>query len=102
PCWRGGILGWRYRRMPMSGFARLLPLVCCLVLALSAVAPGQEWTRFRGPNGSGIADANLPLKWTEKDYAWKIRLPGVGHSSPIVWGERLFVTCADEKTGQRI
>ncbi len=79
----------------------------CLVLASlfatssAAVAGGSDWPRFRGPNGSGVSAATLPVRWTEKDYAWKVALPGPGHSSPVVWGGRLFVTCGDEKTGRR-
>ena len=60
----------------------------------------DEWTRFRGPNGTGHGQAEgLPVKWTDKDYAWKVKLPGVGHASPVLWGERLFTTCADEEDG---
>lgn len=60
----------------------------------------QEWTRFRGPNGTGVGRAtHLPARWTEADYRWKLRLPGVGYSSPVLWGERLFVTCADAGSG---
>lgn len=63
---------------------------------------GQEWTRFRGPNGSGLAEApGLPVKWSEKDFLWKIELPGGGHSSPVVWGDKVFVTSADKETGAR-
>src|SRR3954470_5796440 len=82
---------------------RSLSVVAGLLLGSLAVpAAGQEWTRFRGPNGSGLSDATtVPVRWTEKDYAWKVDLPGVGHSSPVLWGDRLFVTSADEKTGQR-
>jgi outer membrane protein assembly factor BamB len=76
-------------------------LVLGFLSIATASARGQEWTRFRGPNGSGLADAtSLPVQWTEKDYTWKAKLPGVGHSSPVLWGERLFVTCAEE-SGKR-
>lgn len=69
---------------------------------LAAHAPAQEWTRFRGPNGSGVGTARtIPIHWTDKDYNWKVRLPGVGHSCPVLWGERLFLTSADEETGKR-
>src|SRR5262249_350040 len=52
--------------------------------------------------GSGLSDATtVPVRWTEKDYNWKVELPGVGHSSPVLWGDRVFVTAADEKTGLR-
>jgi outer membrane protein assembly factor BamB len=72
------------------------------VLVLAAPAAAQEWTRFRGPDGSGVGPATgISVKWTEKDFAWKVRLPGAGHSSPVLWGERIFVTAADEKTGRR-
>jgi len=68
----------------------------CLV----AVLPGeaQEWTRFRGPNGSGISEAKtIPTKWSDADFNWKIPLPGAGHSSPVLWGDKVFVTSADEQ-----
>lgn len=65
---------------------------------LSAMATGQEWTRFRGPNGTGVAAASaegLPLAWSGDDTQWRVKLPGVGHSSPVVWGNRLFLLSAD-------
>ncbi|MDP6553778.1 MAG: PQQ-binding-like beta-propeller repeat protein [Pirellulaceae bacterium] len=61
------------------------------------VVTAQQWTRFRGPNGSGISDAKtVPVQWTKDDYRWIAELPGNGHSSPVVWGDRVFVTSADE------
>jgi len=74
-------------------------LLALLPLALAAGARGEDWTRFRGPNGSGVSDATgVPVQWTDEDYAWKIALPGTGHSSPVTWGEKVFVTCCDRKT----
>jgi outer membrane protein assembly factor BamB len=73
-----------------------------LVLSLAGPAPGQEWGRFRGPNGSGIGKADLPARWDEKDINWKVKLAGVGHSSPVLAGDRIFITSGDEKTGRRI
>ncbi|MCA9143184.1 MAG: hypothetical protein KDB05_10380, partial [Planctomycetales bacterium] len=73
-----------------------------IVLVFGATGFGQEWTRFRGPNGSGISDAKtIPTTWTEKDYNWIAELPGRGHSSPVVWGDKLFVTCCDEEVSLR-
>jgi len=73
-----------------------------IVLVFGATGFGQEWTRFRGPNGSGISDAKtIPTTWTEKDYNWIAELPGRGHSSPVVWGDKLFVTCCDEEASLR-
>jgi len=74
-------------------------LVLPLLLASLGRAPGQEWTRFRGPNGSGVSDANtIPTQWTERDFNWKIQLPGAGHSSPVLWGDRIFLTSGDDQT----
>ncbi len=78
-------------------------LLCWLVFGLSGTAQGQEWTRFRGPNGSGISpETELPAKWTAEDYDWKVAIPGVGHSSPVIWKDRIFLTGFDEDNGQRI
>ena len=66
-------------------------LLCCW---------GQEWTRFRGPNGTGISHAKtIPTKITDKDINWKIELPGSGHSSPVLWGEKIFLTTTGDKSG---
>lgn len=80
--------------------------VVLTVAGLSATLAGHGaeagWTRFRGPNGSGVcAAAGVPVRWTASDYLWKVPLPGVGHSSPVLWGERLFLTSGDEATGAR-
>ncbi len=75
----------------------------CATVALAKPSLAQEWTRFRGPNGQGQCDstANIPVEWTDKDYNWKVELPGVGHSSPVVWGDKVFVTSADPKKATR-
>jgi len=73
-----------------------------LVLIACAVASADEnWSRFRGPNGSGIVEGvSFPAKWTSDDYSWKVSLPGKGHSSPVAWGGRLFVTAGNDQTGE--
>jgi outer membrane protein assembly factor BamB len=68
-----------------------------LLLALMLVAANlnaTDWLQFRGPNGSGIAaGATVPTTWSDtKNLQWKTALPGRGSSSPIVYGERVFVT----------
>lgn len=80
---------------------RILPPL--LLLGLVSLCPGQEWTRFRGPNGSGISEAkSVPVKWTESDYRWKVKLPGRGWGSPVVWGRRLFVLAEEHDGAARI
>lgn len=74
-------------------------LIACSSLLTSASEP---WSRFRGPDGSGVGEATgLPVKWTEADFKWRVKLPGFGHSSPAVWGETIFVFCGDRETGKR-
>jgi hypothetical protein len=56
---------------------------------------GADWTRFRGPDASGIsADKGLPVQWSAtENIAWKTQLPGPGASSPITLGDKIFITC---------
>ena len=83
-------------RRTISVIALSLPVV------LPARADDEPWNRFRGPNGNGISHATtVPVRWTERDYNWKVELPGPGHSSPVVWGKRIFVTCGDPATALR-
>lgn len=65
-----------------------------IAAALSA-AESADWSRFRGPNGSAVSDARgVPTEWSDsKNLAWKTELPGPGSSSPIIVGDRVFVTC---------
>src|SRR5437773_1640828 len=71
-------------------------------LLLSSALFAQEWTRFRGPNGSGISTAKtVPVQFSSSDYNWRVELPGVGHSSPVLWGNKIFVTSAEEDKGKR-
>ena len=80
-----------------------------LFIAIAFVIPiapsyGQEdrgdaaryWPQWRGPLGTGIAPhANPPVHWNEqKNVRWKIPVPGNGHLTPVVWGDRVFVTAA--------
>lgn len=60
----------------------------------------KEWPRFRGPNGSGISLAKgIPSKFTVADAKWRVALKGEGHSSPVLWGRRIFVTGSDRAGG---
>lgn len=62
----------------------------------------DEWNRFRGPNGTGVhPHSESPATWNENDYRWTIDLPGSGSSSPVIWGNRLFVTSCDETAKKR-
>ena len=68
-----------------------------LVLA-GGITLAANWPQFRGPGGQGVAtEKNLPLKWSAtENVTWKTELPGESWSSPVVWGERVFVTTATD------
>ena len=98
----------------MFRMSMALALFAFSLSALISPAAAQEWARFRGPNGEGKSSVKgMPTKWTMEDYDWVIDLPGVGHSSPILWGKSLFLTtgngdgtrtvmCLDALTGETI
>ena len=67
-----------------------------------AVNPLAQWGQWRGPLATGAAPkADPPVEWSEtKNIRWKTKLPGLGHSSPVVWGSLVFVTTA-EMTGAK-
>lgn len=77
-------------------------LGCVGLFLMTASASAQEWTRFRGPNGSGVSPTAILTRWAERDFHWKVKLPGVGHSSPVLWEKRIFVTSGEEETGRRL
>ena len=72
-----------------------MPNLLCLFLLLAFVQglDAQDWPQFRGPNGNAEADAQTPIAWSDsKNVLWKSTIPGSGSSSPIVIGERIFLT----------
>jgi len=89
--------------------ARCSSFVGLLAAAGFALAPASplladpattspHWAQWRGPDGLGIAkDAAVPLEWSAtKNVVWSAEIPGRGHSSPVVWGDRIFLTTAIE------
>lgn len=84
----------------IHGSLRLLFLVAVL---LSISAGAGNWPGWRGSDGSGISnEKNLPVRWSaSENVRWRIALPDRGNSTPIVWGDRIFITQALEKESQR-
>ncbi|MBL8799013.1 MAG: PQQ-binding-like beta-propeller repeat protein [Planctomycetia bacterium] len=74
-------------------------LLACVTFAIEPTAGAADWTRFRGPNGTGVAaDKNVPVQWNDQNILWKVVLPGGGNSSPIIYGDKLFIQSADAKS----
>jgi outer membrane protein assembly factor BamB len=76
----------------------------CLVTLLAsagvvAAAGSENWPQFRGPTGQGISqETGLPLKWsTTENIAWKAEIPGIGWSSPVIWGSHIFMTTTEDE-----
>lgn len=78
----------------MKPLGALLLLSLASALLLPAEVPG-DWPRWRGPFDTGVARGDAPLEWSDtKNIAWKLAVPGLGNSSPVIWGDRLYLTTA--------
>jgi outer membrane protein assembly factor BamB len=87
-------------------FGLILTLGICLVAVIALNVPSSRaaaaidanWPQWRGPESTGVStEKNLPVEWSStKNIKWKTPLPGRGHSSPIVWGNKVFLTTAIE------
>ena len=87
------------------GFPLLRSLAVCGVWCGATLAAwGADWPSWRGPRGDGRSEeSNLPLQWSpQENIAWQAAIPGKGHSSPIVYGERVFVTTALDQDEQHV
>ena len=83
------------RLLALCGLALFLSVS---LIGLGAPPPAaDDWPQWRGPNGAGVGEGTYPDRWSPTEHiAWKTAIPGKGHSSPVVWGDRLFVTTAIE------
>lgn len=94
------------RHRPVSPWHRCLVahrfITACVAmlgsLAASTCALADVWPAFRGPTGQGISlDSNLPVHWSEtENITWRTEIPGKGWSSPVIWGDQIWVTTAIE------
>src|SRR5688572_22049348 len=78
--------------MVMDVYRRACTFAACLLIVAGVQA--ADWPHWRGPGATGVApDSSLPVKWSAKEnVAWKAPLAGLGVSTPIVSGNRVFVT----------
>lgn len=81
-------------------------LVALLVLGLAPAAMAENWPAWRGPRGDGSShETEVPTTWngeTGENIAWKVPIPGTGHSSPVVWEDRIFLTSCLDDTQERV
>lgn len=74
---------------------RLHQIACGMLILSLPGTLGADWRQFRGPTGQGICDEKgLPVEWSgQSNIVWKVKLPGAGASSPVILGQRIFLTC---------
>jgi outer membrane protein assembly factor BamB len=70
--------------------------VALLTFGISSLAQADQWGHWRGPTGNGVSiEGHPPTEWsTTKNVKWKVEIPGRGSSSPVIWGQQVFVTTA--------
>src|SRR5262249_32273531 len=83
-----------------SLFLRTVPLL----FIVAAAARAEDWPGWRGPRGDGTSrETDVPLRWSAtENIRWKTPIPGRGYSSPIVSGDRVFLTTCLEKEKKRV
>lgn len=104
-----------FRIIPFAGKIAVLVSVFPLLAVQAAEPDSRHWSRFRGPAGTGVSTASdVPVKFGPSDVVWQTQLPVTGHSSPVEWGDRIFLTgakaegesvqrhviCVDAKSGK--
>jgi outer membrane protein assembly factor BamB len=73
----------------------LFAVLLAVTVGFPSPAVGENWPCWRGPRNDNISrEKGLPTRWDPADATWKIAVPGVGHASPIVWGDRIFTATA--------
>ena len=72
-------------------------MALAFTLLLTPVVAAENWPGWRGPGGTGVSsEADFPVSWDASNVRWKTPIPGRAHSSPVVWGDRLFITTSIE------
>ncbi len=82
--------------------SRLLRILS-IAAVLGPTAPAENWPQWRGPRGDGTSrESNVPRHWSATEgIAWKTAIPGEGHSSPVIWGDAIFLTTGLPDTQER-
>lgn len=88
----------------MINLRYLTILIAGLIITSTTFVRSENWPNWRGPMGDGSSvETNLPTQWDSiTNVMWKIPVPGIGHGSPIVWEDRLFIISAIPETQERI
>ncbi len=80
-----------------------MKLALSILIAIPGAAADSNWPQFRGPSASGVGAGSTVIEWngeSGKNILWKTEIPGLGHSSPVIWGDRVFLTSAVAASGE--
>jgi outer membrane protein assembly factor BamB len=88
----------------MTNLRFLSSILFLLIINTLAVTQGQNWPCWRGPNGDGTSlETKIPTRWDSiTNVVWKVPVPGIGYSSPIVWKDKLFIATALLETHEKV
>src|SRR5262245_41479181 len=93
-------------RASISGSNRMIRYAVVLfsIALVTAATAADNWPAWRGPKSDGVAPGKgYPMTWSAtENVRWKTKLPGPGASTPIVWGDRIFLTCAVEASNAAV
>ena len=79
----------------LGGLVLALALVAALTTLDAQTRGASSWPHWRGPGHTGVASSTAPLRWSDTEsIRWKLEIPGRGHSTPVVWGDRIYLTTA--------
>src|SRR5688572_2054955 len=87
----------------MTAFSRLALFLWLGFGVIDFIQGNENWPQWRGPSGNGISDSkNLPTKWdakTGENIVWKTELPAWSGSTPVIWGDHIFLTSPSKDDG---
>jgi outer membrane protein assembly factor BamB len=88
----------------MTSSRSLSSLLLIFIISSLSVTLAQNWPCWRGPNGDGTSrETNLPVKWDSvTNVVWKVPVPGIGYSSPVIWQDKLFLITAFDATQEKV
>jgi outer membrane protein assembly factor BamB len=88
----------------MTNYKYLNYILTLWMVSSLSLTQAQNWPNWRGSNGDGTSiETNLPTEWDSiKNVIWKTPVPGIGHSSPIIWEDKLFITSALPETNEKL
>lgn len=91
------VLSATRRPQPLLRFAASILLAVATLLTQAEIQAASHWPQFRGPSASGVSADPVPVRWnidSGENIRWQTSIPGLGHASPIVWEERIYVATA--------